>query len=85
MSKAKEEAEKNTRKQKDAVIKKYKFAVLKPGDAVNFPRNGDSCAIHYKAFLAEGMLIFDDSYERHEPLYFLMGQKQVIEVSKHII
>lgn len=80
LSKSKEIAEKNAMKQKDALIKKYKFGVLKPGDAVNYPANGDSCAIHYKAFLAEGMLAFDDSYERREPLYFFMGQNQVIQV-----
>ncbi len=58
--------------------------VTRPGDAVNFPRKGDSVHIHYKCFLENGNLI-DDSYNRGQPLYFELGKNQVISGFEEVI
>mmetsp|Transcript_5229 Transcript_5229/g.11567 ORF Transcript_5229/g.11567 Transcript_5229/m.11567 type:complete len:151 (-) Transcript_5229:1087-1539(-) len=52
--------------------------ILKPGDAVNFPKQGDSVSVHYKGFLQDGTCI-DDSFERGQPVYFILGAEQVLK------
>lgn len=50
---------------------------ITPGDAVHFPKNGDSVLVHYIGSLADGT-VFDNSYGRDRPLCFLLGANQVI-------
>ena len=50
---------------------------LVPGDALNFPKVGDSVCINYVGFLEDGTM-FDNSYNRKQPLYFQLGANQVI-------
>jgi len=54
------------------------FKVIKGGDAVNFPKRGDSIAIHYKCWLEDGTQV-DDTYARGQPIYFILGNQQVID------
>jgi FKBP-type peptidyl-prolyl cis-trans isomerase len=53
------------------------FIVTKPGDAVNYPKMGDSVAVNYIASLPDGT-IFDNSFDRSQPIYFVLGGDQVI-------
>jgi FK506-binding protein 1 len=50
---------------------------LKPGDAIHFPKKGDSCLVHYTGFLDNGK-IFDSSYNRDRPICIIIGLDQVI-------
>ncbi|KAL7535709.1 hypothetical protein ACHAWF_005239 [Thalassiosira exigua] len=60
---------------------------LKPGDITNYPKEGDSCAIHYEAFTEEELYgpnakdpePFDSSRSREEEFRFRLGAGQVIE------
>lgn len=47
------------------------------GDAVHFPKNGDSCLIHYVGYLEDGTE-FDNSYRRDRPMCVLLGADQLI-------
>jgi FK506-binding protein 1 len=60
------------------VEKLLDLKILKPGDAVNFPKQGDSVSVHYKGFLEDGTCI-DDSFERGQPVYFVLGAEQVLK------
>ena len=55
-----------------------KFEMLRPGDATHYPQNSDSVAVHYVAYLEDGIQI-DNSYERGQPLYFVLGSGTVIK------
>jgi len=57
--------------------KELNLTILKCGDAVYFPKQFDSIAMHYKGFLADGTM-FDNSYDRGQPLYFILGGGHVI-------
>jgi FK506-binding protein 1 len=50
---------------------------LIPGDAVHFPRSGDTCLVNYVGYLSDGTM-FDNSYVRDRPLCFILGERQVI-------
>lgn len=62
---------------------------LKPGDITNIPKKGDTCTIHYEAFLEEEMFMngkqgkipepFDSSRRRNQTFQFRLGAGQVIE------
>mmetsp|Transcript_14786 Transcript_14786/g.30309 ORF Transcript_14786/g.30309 Transcript_14786/m.30309 type:complete len:114 (-) Transcript_14786:244-585(-) len=51
---------------------------LEPGDGVNFPKKGDTCRVHYEAFLESGKK-FDSSRDRKQAFLFRLGMGQVIE------
>ena len=70
MARNRERQEKLAKKARDDA--KVNYTVTKPGDAVNFPRKGDTVAIHYTAHLEDGTQI-DDSYARSQPIYFVLG------------
>lgn len=53
------------------------LVVTKAGDAVNYPKMGDSVACHYIASLPDGT-VFDNSFDRAQPIYFVLGGDQVI-------
>jgi FK506-binding protein 1 len=54
-----------------------KITILKPGDAVNFPKIGDSISVHYICFLDNETMV-DNSYLRGQPALFVLGSNQVI-------
>src|SRR5690554_7604352 len=55
----------------------YKSVTLKEG--VGEPvKSGQLIQVHFKGWLSDSTL-FDDSYERNEPLEFLLGAGQVIQ------
>jgi hypothetical protein len=58
-------------------VAELKIKTVKPGNASNFPKFGDSVCVQYEAFLSDGTL-FDSSYRRNQPLYFKLGSGQVI-------
>lgn len=67
-------------KEKELAEKKQnelQMVTLKPGDAANFPKRMDSCAVHYIGYLQDGTM-FDNSYERGQPMYFVLGAGHVI-------
>ena len=41
----------------EEIRKQIKIEILRPGDASNFPKKGDSLSIHYKCFLPDGTMI----------------------------
>jgi FKBP-type peptidyl-prolyl cis-trans isomerase len=68
-------------KQKDQEEKKKRelgLKILKAGDAIYFPKQYDSIAMHYIGYLADGTM-FDNSYNRGQPLYFILGGGHVIQ------
>lgn len=67
-------------RQKDAEEKKKRelqFKILRAGDAIYFPKSYDSLAIHYIGYLADGTM-FDNSYNRGQPIYFILGGGHII-------
>jgi len=48
-----------------------------PDECVQKTQSGDTVAIHYEGSLEDGT-IFDSSYERDQPLEFVLGSGQVI-------
>ena len=52
---------------------------VRPGDATNYPRQGDAVRVHYEAFLKDTGEKFDSSRGRRRPLSFRVGEQQVIE------
>eukprot|EP01032_Pedospumella_encystans_P018450 gene18450-21005_t len=55
----------------------FNVKILKPGDAVNYPKQGDSVSVHYTGYLEDGTC-FDDSYQRGQPVFFVLGAEQVL-------
>jgi FKBP-type peptidyl-prolyl cis-trans isomerase len=53
------------------------LVITKAGDAVNYPKMGDSVACHYIASLPDGT-VFDNSFDRAQPIYFVLGGDHVI-------
>ena len=67
-------------KEKEAQERKateLKTVITKPGDACHFPKRMDSVAVHYVGWLADGTM-FDNSYNRGQPVYFILGAGHVI-------
>lgn len=52
---------------------------VKPGDAANYPQQGDAVKIHYEAFLKDTGEKFDSTRDRRRPISFRVGEQQVIE------
>jgi len=44
----------------------------------NFPTMGSTVSVHYRGSLIDGT-VFDSSYQRNEPISFVLGQGQVIK------
>jgi FKBP-type peptidyl-prolyl cis-trans isomerase len=63
--------------QQEKIKKELKLQILKCGDAVYFPKQFDSIAMHYIGYLADGTM-FDNSYQRGQPVYFILGGGHVI-------
>lgn len=61
----------------DEARQKVVINMTKAGDAINFPKIGDSIMIHYIAYLPDGTP-FDNSFQRGLPLYFIFGAGQVL-------
>jgi FK506-binding protein 1 len=73
-AKARLEKEANERKRIEETLS---MKVLKTGDAVNFPKIGDSIQMHYVGYLEDGTM-FDNSYNRGVPICFIYGQGMVV-------
>jgi len=56
----------------------FNLKILHAGDAVNFPKPGDTVSVHYLGYLPDGSP-FDDSYSRGQPIYFILGAEQVLK------
>ena len=52
--------------------------LLISGDATHYPRNGQTCRVHYDAFLSSDGSKFDSSRARNLPFEFVLGEGQVI-------
>lgn len=53
-----------------------RYAILKPSDGPQ-PKRGDKVIVHYEGWLTDGTK-FDSSYDRGQPIMFVLGQGQVI-------
>ena len=53
------------------------FSILKEGQGAK-PVRGSSVSVHYKGMFVDGT-IFDSSYQRNQPIEFLLGTGQVIK------
>jgi hypothetical protein len=74
-------------REKEAEEKKkreLKFTIIKAGDAIYFPKKFDSIAMHYIGYLADGTM-FDNSYNRGQPVYFILGGGHVIQGWEQVI
>mmetsp|Transcript_13547 Transcript_13547/g.20341 ORF Transcript_13547/g.20341 Transcript_13547/m.20341 type:complete len:159 (-) Transcript_13547:67-543(-) len=60
------------------------IVTLRPGDAIHFPKKGDSCLVHYTGFLSDGKE-FDSSYRRDRPICVIIGFDQVIPGWDHVL
>ena len=81
---AKKKREAESKKKAESVANKIQFEVIKPGDALNYPKKGDSVAMHYTASLEDGV-VFDNSYNRSHPITFILGEGQVIPGFEEVI
>jgi cyclophilin family peptidyl-prolyl cis-trans isomerase len=53
-----------------------RYRILESGNG-NTPSRGDRVSVHYKGALVDGT-VFDSSFERNQPIEFLLGEGQVI-------
>lgn len=53
-----------------------KYKILEQGKGAK-PSKGDNVSVHYKGSLMDGT-VFDSSYQRNQPIEFLLGEGQVI-------
>ena len=53
-----------------------RYKILEPGQGEK-PSRGDRVSVHYKGALLDGT-VFDSSFERNQPIEFLLGEGQVI-------
>ena len=61
--------------QKEGIL----LRTVRPGDAANYPCQGDTVRVHYEAFLKETGEKFDSSRDRRQEFRWRVGEKQVIE------
>lgn len=54
-----------------------RYKILESGDG-DKPKRGDRVSVHYKGALVDGT-VFDSSFERNQPIEFLLGEGQVIQ------
>ncbi len=66
------------KEQEDKKKRELQFKILRAGDAIYFPKQFDSLAMHYIGYLADGT-IFDNSYDRGQPIYFILGGGHIIQ------
>jgi len=66
------------------IEKLFQLKIVQPGDAVNYPKHGDSICIHYAGYLEDGTC-FDNSWQRGQSINFLLGSKQVIEAIELVV
>ena len=66
------------KKKEEAKDSAVEIIVLKPGDAFNFPKSGDSLSVHYTAELVQTGEAIDDSYKRGQPINFQLGSGHVV-------
>ena len=65
------------KEQEDKRKKDLQLKIIRPGDAIYFPKQFDSCSMHYIGYLADGTM-FDNSYNRGQPINFILGGGHVI-------
>jgi FKBP-type peptidyl-prolyl cis-trans isomerase len=53
-----------------------RYKVMEPGEGKK-PSRGDRVSVHYKGALLDGT-VFDSSFQRNQPIEFLLGEGQVI-------
>jgi cyclophilin family peptidyl-prolyl cis-trans isomerase len=54
-----------------------RYKILESGNG-DKPKRGDQVSVHYKGALVDGT-VFDSSFERNQPIEFLLGEGQVIQ------
>ena len=62
----------------DDVVIMVEIKTTKPGDATHFPKKGQTCRVHYEAFLSSDGSKFDSSRDRGLPFEFVLGKGHVI-------
>jgi FK506-binding protein 1 len=67
-----------SKKATEEVALTVEITTVKPGDATHFPVNGQTCRVHYEAFLSSDGSKFDSSRDRGLPFEFVLGEGHVI-------
>ena len=66
------------KKEKEQVTVTVEITTTKPGDATHFPVKGQTCRVHYEAFLSSDGSKFDSSRERGLPFEFVLCEGHVV-------
>jgi peptidylprolyl isomerase len=70
--------------EREAMSGGLEYAILKNGDGLSLSRDMH-LSIHYTAYLEDDMSVFDSSYDREEPISFILGRNMVIEGWEQIL
>jgi FK506-binding protein 1 len=73
---AKKRAEEKAKAEKDKPVVETK--IIDAGDALFYPKVGDTLSVHYIGRVQRDGTVFDNSYDRGQTIYFILGAKQVI-------
>ena len=65
-------------KEVEQIVVSVGITTTKPGDATHFPVKGQTCRVHYEAFLSSDGSKFDSSRDRGLPFEFVLGEGHVV-------
>ena len=67
-----------SKKEEEELTVTVEITTTKPGDATHFPIKGQTCRVHYEAFLSSDGSKFDSTRDRGLPFEFVLGEGHVV-------